>query len=91
MLRQSEVLNMNINSLIELEKAWERLSTRAEYAEMYSIESDEFQTIFREFITSVNDIDNYIMEESGFDWNKPFIDWSDVEPVYDWFKECLTQ
>lgn len=40
---------------------------------------------------AVNDIDNYIMEESGFDWNKPFIDWSDVEPVYDWFKECLTQ
>ena len=31
------------------------------------------------------------MEESGFDWDKPFIDWSDVEPVYDWFKECLTQ
>ena len=91
MLRQSEVLNMNINSLIELEKAWERLSTRGEYAEMYSVESDEFQTIFREFITSVNDIDNYIMEESGFDWDKPFIDWSDVEPVYDWFKECLTQ
>ena len=77
---------MNINNLIELEKAWERLSTRAEYAE-----SDEYQTIFREFITSVNDINNYIMEESGFNWDKPFIDWSDVEPVYDWFKECLTQ
>ena len=77
---------MNINNLIELEKAWERLSTRAEYAE-----SDEDQTIFREFITSVNDINNYIMEESGFNWDKPFIDWSDVEPVYDWFKECLTQ
>lgn len=84
-------VKMNVNNLIELEKAWERLSTRAEYAEMYSIESDEFQTIFRDFITSVNDIDNYIMEESGFDWDKPFIDWSDVEPVYDWFKECLTQ
>lgn len=67
------------------------MSTRAEYAEMYSVKSDEFQTIFREFITSVNDIDNYIMEESGFDWEKPFIDWGDVEPVYDWFKECLTQ
>lgn len=71
---------MNINSLIELEKAWERLSTRAEYAEMYSIESDEFQTIFREFITSVNDIDNYIMEESGFD----------IEETYD-YKETTVQ
>lgn len=67
MLRQSEVLNMDISKLVKLEKAWERLSTCAEYAEMYPIESDEFQTIFREFITSVNDIDNYIMEESGFD------------------------
>ena len=37
---------MNIKLLIELEKAWERLSTRAEYAEMYSLESDEFQTIY---------------------------------------------
>ena len=37
------------------------------------------------------DGDMFIMEESGFDWDKPFIDWSDVEPVYDWFKECLTQ
>lgn len=91
MLRQSEVLNMNINSLIKVEKAWERLNTRAEYTELYPIKSDECQTMFREFITSVNDIDNDIMRHSGFDWEKPFIDWSDVEPVYDWFKECLTQ
>lgn len=92
MLRQSEVLNMkNINSLIKVEKAWERLNTRAEYAELYPIKSDECQTMFREFITKVNDIDNDIMRESGFDWDKPFIDWSDVEPVYDWFKKCLTQ
>lgn len=82
---------MDINSLIKLEKAWERLNTRAEYAEKFPIKSDECQTIFREFITKVNDIDNQIMNESGFDWDKPFIDWSDVEPVYDWFKECLTQ
>lgn len=82
---------MDINNLIKLEKAWERLNTRAEYAEQYPIKSDECQTIFREFITKVNDIDNDIMRESGFDWEKPFIDWSDVEPVYDWFKECLTQ
>lgn len=91
MLRQSEVFIMDISKLIKLEKAWERLNTRAEYAEKFPIKSDECQIIFREFITSVNDIDNYIMEESGFDWDKPFIDWSDIEPVYDWFKECLTQ
>lgn len=40
---------MNINSLIKLEKAWERLNTRAEYAEKFPIKSDECQTIFREF------------------------------------------
>lgn len=82
---------MDINSLIKLEKAWERLDTRAEYAELYPIKSDEYQEIFREFITTVNDIDNCIMDESGFDWEKEFIDWSDVEPVYDYFKEYLTQ
>lgn len=82
---------MDINSLIKTEKAWERLNTRAEYAEKFPIKSNECQTIFREFITTMNDIDNQIMSESGFDWDKPFIDWSDVEPVYDWFKECLTQ
>lgn len=82
---------MDINNLIKLEKAWERLNTRAEYAELYPIKSDECQEIFREFITTVNDIDNYTMKESGFDWEKEYIDWRDVEPVYDWFKECLTQ
>lgn len=71
---------MNINSLIKLEKAWERLNTRAEYAEKFPIKSDECQTIFREFITSVNDIDNYIMEESGFD----------IEETYD-YKETTVQ
>lgn len=82
---------MNVNQLIKLEKAWERLDTRAEYAELYPIKSDEYQEIFREFITTVNDIDNQIMDESGFDWEKEYIDWSDVEPVYDHFKFILTQ
>ena len=82
---------MNVDKLIKLEKGWERLNTRAEYAELYPIKSDECQTMFREFITKVNDIDNDIMRKSGFDWDKPFIDWRDVEPVYDHFKFILTQ
>ena len=45
-----------------------------------------YQEVVREY-----NIDNDIMRKSGFDWDKPFIDWRDVEPVYDWFKECLTQ
>ena len=51
---------MNINSLIKLEKAWERLNTRAEYAEKFPIKSDECQT-FKSVL--LDDITKYTQDK----------------------------